>query len=449
MALNILRAEHSAQYPYVMMSKETANDHGLSLAARGLLAWLLDKPDSWEIDPEAIARLNKTSIYEVKKLLKELTTGGYLIPPQRQKIKGKFWYTPYTLLEKPGITDDMQLIPYGDFSVAQPVERNPLNGNSATEHVERSRTGVKHEIAAGQITKTNNYNKQEQEIPEKTTTTALPAKPEAVALETVGSGGGYVIPVLDSIDLWESKASTLPAEVEQAERDKVAFKAKAQEVKPAAQSKPVTGMVPPLPEPSESELKFGRVSEYFEQKTGDLVPPRISVLIQKAVDLHPEDWIKAAIDLAESKDKLFWEYVNGILFRWKLAGGMDSRAKSEAPALSRRVDDFDPFDREVEPDIEPAPEPAPIDKNWEALTLFVQSQDVELHRLYLKKCRFGGVHGGALIVFVPNESVQNGCRWEMNYREKFFNWAEVIWQGLTSVDFIIEGVDDYALPETP
>jgi len=58
--MNILRAEHSAQYPYVMMSKETANNGSLSLAARGLLAWLLDKPDSWEIDPDAIARLNKT-----------------------------------------------------------------------------------------------------------------------------------------------------------------------------------------------------------------------------------------------------------------------------------------------------------------------------------------------------------------------------------------------------
>lgn len=46
----IFRAPHSAEFPYFIMSRDVAQNNNLSWEARGVLAYLLSKPDGWEIN---------------------------------------------------------------------------------------------------------------------------------------------------------------------------------------------------------------------------------------------------------------------------------------------------------------------------------------------------------------------------------------------------------------
>lgn len=441
--MNILRAEHSAQYPYVVMSKETANNRKLSLAARGLLAWLLDKPDTWDIDPDAIARLNNTTIYEIKKLLKELTAAGYLIPPKRDHKNGRWQYTPYILRETPSIPvdDEIQSSENSDakfshlnFRHLKTDELLQSDCNSVTVFEPLSRAEDKHEFAAEQITKiNNNSNPEEQE----TTTTAPVAQPELPAPVTVsGSGGGYDIPVLDSVDLWESNATTLPAEIQAA--------ARIIPVQSAVSSTPPPVAPPPSPEVkplSEQDTAIGRVARAYERYIGGL-DSRSPDILQTAIEDFGEVAVRAAIEGAFGKDSP-WRYALGTLRRQRTAGTLP-RSDMPVPALApaKLASEHDAIFNRDEKQLEPEPEPEPVNAQWRELGYLLENQYQELHRLYFSQCRFGGFDGSKLTVLVPTERVQSGCIWEMNHRGAFTKWCQDFWQGLKTVEFVLEDLPD-------
>lgn len=447
--MNILRAEHSAEYPYVMMSKATANNGKLSLAARGLLAWLLDKPDTWEIDPDATARLNSTTLHEIKKLLKELAQHNYLIPPKRITVKGRFQYTPYTLRETP----DIEALPCDENREAETVERKPLNGNRAPVFDSQSRTGDKHEPPSEQITKINKYSKQEKQ---ENTTTLPVANSEQVApdAEKPGSGGVYTLPVLDSIDLWEFNARTLPAEIEPPAHS-FDFKAKASEVKPPAQSKPADSDVSstpppvpsrPLPEPV-PDTGLADCIRAYEANIG-LIVPMIADAIKGALQDYPAAWITDAIEIAVEQNVRKWSYVVGILEKWRVRGKQPTPVKFMAATPVKPADDYDPFNRDASPP-EAAPTAEPVDPVWSELDMRVQVMALsqELYDTF-KKCKFGGVKDGVLTVVCPTDAVFKACYRMLRHQRWLYRQAESLWDGLTDVEFVLEGDTD-ALPETP
>lgn len=216
----------------------------------------------------------------------------------------------------------------------------------------------------------------------KDTTTALPANSEQVAPVPVVSSSIYQIPVLTEVDLWEANAWTLPAEIEQTERDKLALKAKEsaaqlsaslfeleqepvqheerQDLQPlAAQSKPVESEVSNTPNPSSApplsppaiklDTKFGRVVTSYHENIGQTISPTTNGLIGCAVDEYPEDWILDAIWLAVQKKKRFWSFVDSTLSNWGAQGYKDlgkfkpperEPVGGEKPLPRRAVDDW-------------------------------------------------------------------------------------------------------------
>ena len=100
----IFRAEHGRGSPFVMTAMGAVNDKRLGLAALGLLVVLLSKPDSWDIDPDQIAREHGIGIHQARGLLKMLAQAGYLVAPVRTRNnQGQWAYSPYYLKELPGI----------------------------------------------------------------------------------------------------------------------------------------------------------------------------------------------------------------------------------------------------------------------------------------------------------------------------------------------------------
>lgn len=85
---------------YVNVDSRTINDDALSFRARGVLAWLLEKPDDWTVNAEAIAARGTEGRDAIRAALRELEAGGYIERRQFRADNGK-WATECTVLEHP------------------------------------------------------------------------------------------------------------------------------------------------------------------------------------------------------------------------------------------------------------------------------------------------------------------------------------------------------------
>lgn len=97
---SIIRIEHDTNRPYFVMNRALAENDCLSYAARGLMCYLLAKPDDWEVRVGDLINKSPGGIRHVRAILKELEAHGYLKRTRRKMINGRFaWST--TVYESP------------------------------------------------------------------------------------------------------------------------------------------------------------------------------------------------------------------------------------------------------------------------------------------------------------------------------------------------------------
>ncbi|KVN92555.1 hypothetical protein WK57_30435 [Burkholderia ubonensis] len=113
---------------FYLLDKQISEDKRLSWAARGLLIYLLGKPDHWTVSPAALVNETKhcakpsgrDSTYG---LLRELVTVGYLRRTQNKKDGGLFDSVDYIVTESAQPLPDS---PHTDLPhTAQPHTANP------------------------------------------------------------------------------------------------------------------------------------------------------------------------------------------------------------------------------------------------------------------------------------------------------------------------------------
>jgi hypothetical protein len=95
----IRRASHSADNPYFLMLRETAQQRSLSWEARGVLAYILSKPDDWRVQPKDLEQ--NCARQKVYTILKELKTAGYVTQEQSKDKRGRFIPGDYVVYEQP------------------------------------------------------------------------------------------------------------------------------------------------------------------------------------------------------------------------------------------------------------------------------------------------------------------------------------------------------------
>lgn len=86
---------------FTVVCNETADDNRLSLRARGLMLWLLSKPDGWKINARLITTIVPEGRDAILTALKELETFGYL-RHEKVQMPGGQWVTQTFLYESPG-----------------------------------------------------------------------------------------------------------------------------------------------------------------------------------------------------------------------------------------------------------------------------------------------------------------------------------------------------------
>lgn len=87
---------------YFKAANEPFNDKRLSWEARGMLGYLLSKPDNWEVRQYDLVAHGPAGEHKVRRVVKELERRGYLARRRLSTSGGRFtWVT--TIFETPDL----------------------------------------------------------------------------------------------------------------------------------------------------------------------------------------------------------------------------------------------------------------------------------------------------------------------------------------------------------
>lgn len=98
--MSIIRRKDRQQF--LVVDQRVADDMAISLQARGLLFYLLGRPDDWTVNVTHLANTTGHTRKVIYKLVNELIEAGYLKRSQEQNISGKFQAVIYDVIESPG-----------------------------------------------------------------------------------------------------------------------------------------------------------------------------------------------------------------------------------------------------------------------------------------------------------------------------------------------------------
>ncbi len=135
----IVRVKKKAGFTTV--SNAAISDPNLSWEAAGLLAYLLTKPDNWEVRNSALESYRAAGRHKMNRMLAELKTAGYLRRYRSQEDDGRFsWVSE--IYEDP--TENPAPIcrksAYGDK--AEPITRLSISGSSINGSSINGKPGV-------------------------------------------------------------------------------------------------------------------------------------------------------------------------------------------------------------------------------------------------------------------------------------------------------------------
>jgi hypothetical protein len=100
--MSTFRIQKNRENPYVMLDKFSVKDSGLSWKAKGLLAYLLSKPDDWVINEHDLVEHAKDGRDSMRAGLKELIEAGYVVRSGRRRdSRGRMYENEYHVFERP------------------------------------------------------------------------------------------------------------------------------------------------------------------------------------------------------------------------------------------------------------------------------------------------------------------------------------------------------------
>lgn len=96
--MSIIRIEKTENYSVI--ANQPINDSNLSWGARGMLAYLLSKPNHWQVRMSDLEQQSPAGEHATRTIVKELETAGYMWRTRTKDKEGKFnWIT--TVFETP------------------------------------------------------------------------------------------------------------------------------------------------------------------------------------------------------------------------------------------------------------------------------------------------------------------------------------------------------------
>ena len=180
--MNIRRAPRPKSNFY-LLDKRISEDRRLSWAARGLLIYLLGKPDDWEVSVAHLVketegagsrRSGRDAVYS---LLRELESAGYIKRRQERTDDGGFAKVSYIVSEFPIAGEPAPLTDEPD--TGEPLTAEPDTANPTLISIERKTSTERNQ----ELNKTHGPSGDEPRELELTTPSSSPAKKKRKAID--------------------------------------------------------------------------------------------------------------------------------------------------------------------------------------------------------------------------------------------------------------------------
>jgi hypothetical protein len=97
----IYRIPKTEDHPYSLVNNNLLSDPDISLKAKGLLCYLLSKPDDWEVYQNQLSEVGPDGRTSIRTAMDELREAGYLHRMSLRDEKGQFSETLYLVFEEP------------------------------------------------------------------------------------------------------------------------------------------------------------------------------------------------------------------------------------------------------------------------------------------------------------------------------------------------------------
>lgn len=106
---------------YVKIAKASIEDDRLSFKAKGLLTYLMSKPDNWVVMVSQLVKVGKDSRVSVMSALKELEDAGYVVRGERSRRDDGTWDLPSTEVYETPRSQPVSETDSGETPRSQPV----------------------------------------------------------------------------------------------------------------------------------------------------------------------------------------------------------------------------------------------------------------------------------------------------------------------------------------
>jgi len=137
--MSTFRKAKNKQNPFVMVDKVWINNPNLSAKAKGILLYLLSKPDDWIVYESDITNHMRDGLKSIKAGIKELMDQHHLHRMKVRDSSGRFRGYDYTVYENPCATTQSTEVPFSDNGERHTTNNdltNRLNSNQFYDYDE-------------------------------------------------------------------------------------------------------------------------------------------------------------------------------------------------------------------------------------------------------------------------------------------------------------------------
>lgn len=262
---------------YAKIRNAILNDERISFRAKGVLIYLLTRPDDWKVSERQLARVGNEGVTAVRAALKELELAGYIVRRRMRGEGGRFEWESLV------------------FDIPRAVEQHlqePCSEN----------------ISAENEPCTENLSMEQPPCSENLICTAEPCS-ENISMEQ-GPCSGFPCADKPCVDNRAEIITVLPI------TDPTTATAAPPPSQPTQQAQPPA---PAKPTPAQLAANYQTVLKAYHNEIG-VVTPIIEEEIKAQLRQCPVEWLTKAIGIAVKRNNRRWSYVEGILHRWQVEG---------------------------------------------------------------------------------------------------------------------------------
>ncbi|MDR3560502.1 MAG: helix-turn-helix domain-containing protein [Negativicutes bacterium] len=130
---------HKRELPFVQVDKHFINDARLSYKAKGILLYLLSKPDDWKVYESEIAKHAADKLHSVRSGIKELIEFGYITRQKKRNEQNQFMGYDYNVFEQPANPDNSTVMRFSENGKSQ-ATNNDINSDDDFEREQQMMT---------------------------------------------------------------------------------------------------------------------------------------------------------------------------------------------------------------------------------------------------------------------------------------------------------------------